>query len=621
MCGIFGSVGFESSSRDSLQKIKHRGPNDWGEYVDKDASIYLGHQRLSVIDLSSAGRQPMGLADGNYYITYNGEVYNFLELRKEYLRSEKFHSNTDTEVILRMFNLFGLKTPQFLRGMFAFSVYDKFKNEIMLCRDRIGIKPLYYYCKDGKFAFASELSALKSIKGIDLEINHLGLDYYFRFGYIPAPFSAYKYIKKLKPGNTIIYDLNRKEMRSEEPFWELKKSVKSHSGLSESDWLERISSKIEESVKLRLVSDVPLGAFLSGGLDSSLIVMTMAKIIKESLKTFTIGFDYHAYDERMYAELIAEQFKTDHHVEVVKPNAMGIVPLLVDSFGEPFADSSAIPTYYVAKMAKKHVTVALSGDGGDEIFAGYQRYSRVHNYGCLRYVPLKIRKLIGSLGRVLPQEMSGHGFLRRQAFCDNTDLYQTMNTSFYSSGSAGIYNREFINNLEHEGNHFFQSILDKHSGPDKKLITQLQLIDLFSYLPDDVLTKVDRTSMANSLEVRVPLLDHELVEMAFSCPADIRFKLKRLKNIVKTLLADNVSADVLQHKKQGFGVPVGQWFRNEWKPLMYEMIENTKNDPVVDNNVLKNIFQCHLTGKRDFGRELYTVFFYKYWLLRNNVSC
>jgi asparagine synthase (glutamine-hydrolysing) len=613
MCGILGAVGFPRELSGALNSMVYRGPDDFGEMMDRDAQVYLGHRRLSILDLSAAGHQPMGLSSSQLYIVFNGEVYNFRELRDEHFRHAAFNSGTDTEVILQAYQSFGHGCPELLRGMFAFGIYDKNKGELFLSRDRLGIKPLYYYEKDGRFAFSSELAALKLLPDVDLEIDPIGLDYYFTYGYIPAPHSAYKYIKKLKAAHVLIYDVRRRAIRKIRPYWRLKDSVRPRLYRSEDEWIEAISHKVQEAIRLHLVSDVPLGAFLSGGLDSSLVVSTMSGLIDQPVKTFTMGFEFQDYDERVYAESVAKQYGTDHHVEVVNPDAAGILPQLIRSFGEPFYDASAIPTYFVSRMARKHVTVALSGDGGDEVFAGYGVYGRMYRYLRLHRIPLLARKGIQRIGALLPRHLPGYGFMQRQVH-ERIRLFHEMQCCFPHYERERLYTEEFKRQISKSEIDFYEEILAEQKGSEDELITDLQLLDLNSFLPDDVLTKVDRMSMLHSLETRVPLLDHELVELAFSCPATVRFRAHNLKHVVKRLLSGRVAHEVLDHKKQGFAVPLVHWFRSEWKGLMDGLVNEARNDPWLDGDYVKELLGLHQKGGRDFSKYLYAVLFYKLWL-------
>ncbi len=612
MCGILGFAGFDTDATEALQRLAHRGPDDQGRYIDSDNQVYLGHRRLSILDLSPAGRQPMVGDNGRLRITYNGEIYNFRTLRERYFPAVPFHSGTDTEVILRLYERFGHRTPHPLRGMFAFGIYDRAATEFFLCRDRLGIKPLFYYEKDGRFAFASELAALKALPGIDLAVDPMGLDYYFTYGYIPAPFSAYRYIRKLKAAHRLIYNIRTRTLVTVEPYWQLRDAVTSVQNRTETEWLETIEEKVRESIAQHLVSDVPVGAFLSGGLDSSLVVSRMAGLLDRPARTFTIGFENKEYDESPYAASLAQHCATEHVMETVTPDAAAILPQAVWSFGEPFGDPSAIPTYCVAQVARKHVTVVLSGDGGDEVFGGYDRYARMHRYARLGAVPAPLRKLLRQAGRFLPEHFRGYGFLQRQAL-DRTELYHAMHARTQAAQRRRLYTEAFRRELVREEREFFQRLLDEHRWNDEALITQLQIIDLHSYLPDDVLTKVDRMSMLHGLETRVPLLDHELVALVFSCPPAIRFKAGRLKHLVKRLLAGTVPQDVLSHRKQGFGVPLSHWFRKELRPALEDMAETAASDPVIRAEYVRELAALHQRGGRNFSDALYGILVYQHW--------
>ena len=612
MCGIFGTVGFRGNLLASLNSMVHRGPDDWGEYLDKRKSVYLGHRRLAVIDLSDAGRQPMTLAGEDLHITYNGETYNFQSLRERYFEGTQFLSQTDTEVILHLYKKFRYRTPEYMRGMFAFGVYDKNNKELFLCRDRLGIKPLYYYIHDGKFAFSSELSALKRLPGINLEKDPVGLDHYFTYGFIPAPFSAYKHIKKMQAAHVLVYDLVQQEIRVNEPFWHLREAIRPDLYSTEMDWLAAIEEKVREAVKLRLISDVPFGAFLSGGLDSSLIVSEMAKLMSQPVKTFTVGFESAAYDERVYAESVARRYETAHTVEMVRPDAVEVLPKLIESFGEPFSDPSAIPTYYVSEIARRHVTVALSGDGGDEVFAGYNVYGRMHRYAHLGRIPVPLRRLVQYFGKYFPKHLPGYGFMQRIGY-SGISLFHEMQSWFPRHERTHLYTEEFQRLLLREEKNLFERIMEENPWVEDEFVTPLQVIDLHTYLPEDILTKVDRMSMLFSLETRVPLLDHELVGLVFSCPSSIRFKDGQLKYITKKILRGKVSKEVLQHKKQGFRAPISEWLRKEWKPLMHSLLNHDNADRYINTDYAKQIFELHQKGGRDFSEYLYALLFYMLW--------
>lgn len=615
MCGIFGSVGFGTNLRARLDAMQHRGPDASGEYFNPARNLYLGHRRLSILDLSDAGRQPMCTNDQSLHVTYNGEIYNFIDIKKNLFNDQEFFSQTDTEVLLHLYSKYGCDMPQHLRGMFAFGVYDETKGELFLCRDRVGIKPLYYYLKGTQFAFASELEAIKTLPGVDLEIDPLGLDQYFSLGYIPAPYSAYRYIKKLPPAHFLRYNLKRNEVTEIALYWNLNERVSCGGNLfaSEPEWIDALETKIKECVRIRLISDVPLGAFLSGGVDSSLVVATMAGMTDKPVKTFTVGFPYQEFDERLYAGEVSRKYQTDHYEEIVHPEALALLPRLVRSFGEPFADSSAIPTYYVSKIARKNVTVALSGDGGDEVFAGYTRYLRAHRYSALSRIPYPLRALGRVAGRHLPRQMKGYGFLQRQGFRDILQVYSQFNSFFPHDEKVKLYGPELKKALAREEKHLFEEVMDKHPNLSKDLMTKLQCVDLHCYLPDDILTKVDRMSMLNSLEARVPLLDHELIEMALSCPVSIRFKSNELKYILKQILAKHMPRDFIVRRKQGFSLPVDTWFRGDWRNALQGLCEDAGEDPYINNHYINDLLNVHQKCGRGFGNLLYSLLFYKHW--------
>jgi asparagine synthase (glutamine-hydrolysing) len=613
MCGIFGAVGF---SRDGiapcLGMIAHRGPDDFGEYFDDAASVYLGHRRLSIIDLSPLGKGPMRLRDTEIIITFNGEIYNYLELKEKHFSGERFASGTDTEVVLKTYQKYGKDVSSYLRGMFAFGIYDASRRLLYLTRDRVGIKPLYYYEKDQALAFSSELSAIKAVEGFDGEIDPVGLDYYFTYGYIPAPYTAYKHVRKLPPGHFLEYDVDSRRITNIACYWRLKDHISTNPSLTENEWVEAVEAKLRESIRMHLMSDVPLGAFLSGGLDSSLVVAFMSGMLDRPVNSFTIGFDYDSHDEREFAEAVAKRYGTNHTVEVVKPDALSILPALVRSFGEPFSDASAIPTYYVSQIARKHVTVALSGDGGDEAFGGYSRYARMDRLTYLKGVPVGVRRLVQHFAKSLPRSIPGYGFLQRQGY-DGIDLYTEMHTCMSADDRSLLYTPEFQRAVERNQRDLFNRIVDEQAWSDRALVSLLQVIDLHSYLPDDILAKVDRMSMLHSLETRVPFLDHEVLELAFSCPPSVRFKNKTLKYVTKRILENKLPPKVLNHKKHGFGVPIGIWFRNDLKEYLQDHIEASKDDPYIDWSHVQKLFSLHQHGGRDFSRLLYSSLMYRLW--------
>jgi asparagine synthase (glutamine-hydrolysing) len=459
--------------------LSHRGPDDFGEYFDDGTQVYLGQRRLAILDLSPSGRNPMRLRGTEILITFNGEIYNYLELKKSFFSGERFDSQTDTEVVLRAYQKFATGVSSHLRGMFAFGIYDPARRTLLLSRDRVGIKPLYYYEKDQTLAFSSELSAIKAVQGFDGEIDPVGLDHYFTYGYIPAPYTAYKHVKKLPPAHFLEYDVDARKITNIACYWRLKDHVRPNPSLSEDEWVEALEAKLRESIRMHLMSDVPLGAFLSGGLDSSLVVSFMSGMVDTPVNTFTIGFDYDSHDEREFAEAVAKRYGTNHTVEVVKPDALSVLPHIVRSFGEPFSDASAIPTYYVSQIARKHVTVALSGDGGDEALAGYSRYARMQNLTYLSGIPIGLRRFVQHLAKALPRSMPGYGFLHRQGY-NGIDLYTEMHSCLPADERALLYTPEFQKMVEHERRDLYNRIVDEQAWSDRELISLLQVVDLHS---------------------------------------------------------------------------------------------------------------------------------------------
>jgi len=616
MCGILGYANFTFDFESALNRIMHRGPDAAGDYWDAGCSVYLGHRRLSILDLSEAGRQPMAAENGRIIITFNGEIYNFRQLKQDHLRDVKFFSQSDTEVLLRLYAKYGLGAIEYLRGMFAFAIYDRTKKEIILCRDRVGIKPLYYYSKNSEFALASELDPLKMTPGIDLEIDPIALDHYFSIGYIPSPYSAYKYIRKLPPAHYLVYDVAHGKIKTLKRYWNLRAASRQVPSWTESEWIEAIKEKLKEAVQAHLVSDVPLGAFLSGGMDSSLVVSMMAGCGTNTIKTFTMGFENREFDERAYARSVATSYHTEHHEQTVNPDSFEIIAKLVRSFGEPFYDSSAIPTYYLSKMVSEKVKVILSGDGGDEVFAGYTSYLRMLRYGLLDRVPRALRGAVRKVAARLPFHIKGYGFLQRQGY-DGIRRYYEMESIFNKTSKTRLYKEGFRYSLPKQADSYFENIFHAHDLAEEELVTQLQYIDFHAFLPEDVLTKVDRMSMLHSLETRVPLLDHELIELVFACPERIRVKGHHLKYIPKRILESELEPMVLAHKKQGFAVPLDQWFRTEWKERFRALFSEKDDDDVIDHRYALELLDVHQKRGRNFGSQLYSLLFYRMWRLQS----
>src|SRR3972149_1802742 len=539
MCGICGIVDFSGDSvqedilRKMCQMMIHRGPDDEGVYINHQLqatshqskpSVGLGHRRLSIIDLSVSGHQPMCNEDGTIWIVLNGEIYNYIELVKDLKeKGHKFKSNTDTEAIIHLYEEYGEECVKKLRGMFAFTIWDEKEEVLMLARDRPGKKPLLYYYKNGIFCFSSEVSSLLASGLIDKEIDPKAINYYLTFGYIPAPMTIYRNVYKLPPAHILIFKNGQVNIKR---YWNLDYAKKIE--ISEEEAANEVLRLLKEAVKIRLQSDVPLGAFLSGGIDSSTIVALMSQLTGERVKTFSIGFDDKDYSELKYANKVADTFNTEHHEFVVKPNVIEILPVLIDHYGEPYADSSAIPTYYVSRQTKQHVTVALNGDGGDEVFAGYERYQAVLLSEMYQKIPAILRNsLFQTIGNLIPDSFGQKNRLKGiKRFIEGEHLplskrYLQWIGMFTEKVRDDMYTDEFLREVPDSDP---LSIISKtlNSSNGLSLLDRLLHTDTMTYLPDDLLVKVDITSMANSLECRSPFLDHKLMEFAASLPVEFK---------------------------------------------------------------------------------------------------
>ncbi len=632
MCGICGLIDFsgrpvqEAAIYKMCQTMIHRGPDDEGVYINHQSpvtshqskpSVGLGHRRLSIIDLSPAGHQPMSNEDGNVWIVLNGEIYNYMELSKDLKdKGHKFNSNTDTEVVIHLYEEYGEECVKILRGMFAFAIWDEKRQTLMLARDRPGKKPLLYYYKNGIFCFSSEFSSLLASGLIDKEINLKAIHYYLTFGYIPAPMTIYKDVYKLPPAHIITIENGEINIKQ---YWSLDYTKKIK--ISEEDAADETLRLLKEAVKIRMYSDVPLGAFLSGGIDSSIVVGLMSQLTGEKVKTFSIGFDDEDYNELKYAKKVADTFNTEHHEFIVRPKALELLPLLVEHYGEPYADSSAIPTYYVSQQTKQHVTVALNGDGGDELFAGYERYQAVMLSEFYHKIPVTIQKnIIQKITNLLPDSIEPKNRLRRiKRFIDGAALplnqrYLRWVGIFDEKFKSYIYTEEFLKNISDSNPvGIIAGFLNDSNGLN--LLDRLLLTDTMTYLPNDLLVKVDITSMANSLECRSPFLDHNLMEFVASLPPE--FKLKRFvkKHILKQAVKNIIPHDNIYRRKMGFGVPVGVWFRRELKGLLEGTLlsPNSLKRGYFKSDTIKNMVYLHTSAQKDYGFQLWALLMLELW--------
>jgi asparagine synthase (glutamine-hydrolysing) len=619
MCGIAGIYNFDSfkSVHESLLKrmtdsLVHRGPDDEGFYCS--GPIGLGHRRLSIIDLAG-GHQPLANEDETIWIAFNGEIYNFGELHDELIKKgHVFKTRSDTEVIVHLYEEVGEKCFEKLRGMFAIAIWDARNRKLLLARDRVGKKPLFYFFDGCRIVFASEMKAILEIPGVPREIDPEAVSDYFSFLYIPAPKSIFKNIRKVLPGHYLVVS---KDGIRETEYWDLRFN---HSlQLSEQEWCERLLETYREAVRIRLMSEVPLGAFLSGGVDSSSVVAMMSGLVNTPVTTCSIGFEEEDFNELEYAREIAAQFKTNHHEHVVRPDAVGIVEKLAWHYDEPFADASAVPTYYVSKAAREHVTVAISGDGGDENFAGYRRYFFDKRENSIRsLLPTALRQpIFGALASLYPKADWAPRIFRGKATFQN--LARSPIEAYFRSVSAlkselkeQILDGDLRRQLGgYDSLDVLRSYYDKADTTDP--LSRIQYVDVKTYLADDILVKVDRASMAHSLEVRAPILDHKLMELAATIPSSMKLRGMNGKYIFKKTLNEVLPRSVLNRKKMGFGVPLAQWLRNDLREFARAVIFDQRQDSFLNDSSVNRIWQEHQRGFRDRSTELWSILMFRLW--------
>lgn len=619
MCGICGKVYFDrdfSIQMDELEAmtdvIKHRGPDDKGFHLD--GNVGLGFRRLSIIDLHS-GHQPLSNEDATVWIVFNGEIYNYRQLRRDLIdRGHQFKTESDTEVIVHLYEEYGKDCVKLLRGMFAFAIWDHRKRTLFCARDRFGIKPFFYYFDNKRFVFGSEIKSLLTDASVDRTISSQALDHYLTFGYSPPDATIYEQIKKLKPAHTL-------ELRSGAApiftnYWEIK--YQPDYTKSEEEWCQLIEHELSESVKMRLVSDVPLGAFLSGGIDSSSVVALMAQNSDLPVKTFSIGFKEEEFNELQYAREVAVAYGTEHHEQIVEPESVNLLSKLVDAYDEPFADTSAIPTYYVSKFAREYVTVALSGDGGDELFAGYDKYTRFKNIHDFNITPDGFnRHFWGAIHDAIPAGMKGKGATyylarpRKTAAAHLSIWHLTERIKLYKSN---IWEQGGFSYAEKDREQIF------NNSSTNDLLFKMQRMDMNTYMVDDILTKVDRASMLNSLEVRVPILDHKFAELAFSIPSGLKLKGRQKKYILKKAMAKHLPDSIMQHKKQGFNIPLKLWFKDDLKEYVNDRLLHSQSilHDYLEPSFIASVIKNHNHGMRDFNLKIWSLLFLDEWLNQHN---
>jgi asparagine synthase (glutamine-hydrolysing) len=626
MCGILGFASragarFLPDLDAAVQRQRHRGPDDSG--VWRDDWTALGFNRLSIIDLSHLGHQPMQSPDGRYVIVFNGEIYNFPELRTGLeAQGETFVGHSDTEVLLRVFVRDGFeRCLAQLRGMFALAVWDRQTHALSLARDRLGVKPLVYAEADAGFAFASEIATLFQIKpDMSRAPDYAAMDHYLTFQYIPAPLSGFAAVRKLPPAHAMIVCEGKVERLWR--YWDIDHSVRS--SLSFGEACEALREKFLEATRIRLVSDVPLGAFLSGGVDSSITVAAMARLAAEPVKTYAIGFEDERFNELPYAREVAQHLGTEHHEMTVRPAAVDLLPQLVEHLGEPMADNSLMPTYYVSEFARKSVTVALTGDGGDEVFAGYRRFYHMRRAETLarwRMTPLwrGSRRLT-----VAVENLTHPGKTRRRFPATRADemldlagaeRYQHLLAFYTDSEKRSLITPEFARNTGNSRtNDYLAQALARAAGADT--LNRWLYVDQSTYLPEDILFKVDIASMANSLECRSPFLDHQLIEFACSLPGSYKLTSGgRHKHILKEAFKDWLPAGFMQRKKQGFSVPLSNWVRNDFGPILRERLLAQKAlAPWFRQDAVERMVEEHLSGRASHSNRLWSLLVLSQWV-------
>ncbi len=613
MCGIAGI--FSTSERGVQQAevqamcdaIYHRGPDDAGYYVR--GRVGLGMRRLSIIDLAT-GHQPVQNEDGSVRVVLNGEIYNYRELRKELeARGHRFYTATDTETIVHLYEEYGADCVTKLRGMFGLAVWDERRQSLLLARDRLGIKPLYYAEVDGRVLFGSELKAILELPDVERELNWSSVNHLFTSLHTPSSESIIAGVHKLPPGHTLLLQADGAQRLTR--YWDVEFAPDyTH---DEQYFAEHLRQLLEESVDLHLVSDVPVGAFLSGGLDSSSVVAIMARRSERPVKTFSIGFSERAYDETHAARRVAEQFGTEHTELIMNPDVEQLIQDIVWHLDEPFGDSSAIPTYMVSKLASQQVKVVLSGDGGDELFAGYDRYRVEERERRYEYAPASLRRMLGHIGASMPEGAKGRNFLRHLAL-SGSERYLDSSTLFKSDQKLRLFRPEAAALFAgHDPWHEARASLKHYDGD---WLSALQRWDIKSYLPLDILTKVDRMSMAHSIEARVPLLDHKLVEFAATIPPEFRLRNGETKSIFKRAMRGILPDEIIDRPKQGFAVPLGAWFRGRLSGFARELLlDGSARCQVFDRAYISELLDMHDRG-RDLNMQLWTLMSFELWCRR-----
>ena len=649
MCGISGFVSNELDNsviaetvKSMSDQIKHRGRDNSGIWIDKNIGIALAHQRLSIVDLSMAGAQPMISYCGRYYIVFNGEIYNHLDIRNEIQEAIKWKGHSDTETLINAISYFGIeKTLQRVTGMFSFALWDRRSKNLTLAKDRIGEKPLYYGFSGKSLVFASELKAILKFPNFSRIIDRNALSLYFQFGYIPAGYSIYKDISKLIPGTFITFsmkDIKYKIIPKYNQYWSfnqisLNQFNKPFIG-SETAAINKLEILLEKSIKSQLIGDVPIGAFLSGGIDSTTVVSLMQNLSSKPVQTFTVGFNEKIYDESFKAKNVSKYLGTIHNeIFLSSEEAKNIIPILPDIYDEPFSDVSQIPTYLISKLSSEKVKVCLSGDGGDELFCGYNRHLLIPKlWNILKRIPIPLRNFIAIFIRLIPQSTWDNFYYYFKIFlpkylqlnnptlkfhklsdiiCSQTlfDIYLCLVSSWDSSSTISNHFTNLI-----LGKQFDFTNYSKHN-PEH----QMMLLDSISYLPNDILVKVDRAAMYSSLETRMPMLDNKIIEFAWSIPLSMKIKNNQSKWILKELLNRYIPQNIIEGPKSGFSVPIAEWLRGPLKEWANELLDSKLiySQKYLSPKIIRKKWHEHLSGNKDWSSQLWTILMFQAWAQRN----
>ena len=622
MCGICGQLNFDSDkpvAEDLIRRmctvIAHRGPDDEGIWTE--GPIGLGQRRLAIIDLSPTGHQPMSNEDSTVWITFNGEIYNHLGLRADLeRRGHRYRGTSDTETILHLYEEHGPNCVEYLRGMFAFALWDSRRHRLLLARDRFGQKPLLYAETAGGLTFASEIKAILQDLAIARDVDEVALHHYLTYGYIPTPKTAFRQIRKLPPASILVWEGGRISI---ERYWVLRYTPKLEIG--EAEAAGQLLTLLREATRMRLMSEVPVGAFLSGGIDSSAVVALMAEAMSEPVKTFSVGFDDQSFNELPYARQVAERYATDHHEFIVTTDALAVLPELVWAYGEPYADSSALPTYYVARETRRHVTVALNGDGGDEAFAGYERYLANRLAERYEHLPSWLSEgLIAPLARRLPEATGRKAPLRRFKHfvlamnATPVRRYARWITQIDNEAKNNLYTPDFRARMANiDSLTLLEQAYAAADSPD--FLDRTQFADVTIYLPDDLLVKVDIAAMIHSIEGRSPFLDHHVAEFAARLPASYKLHGWVGKYILKRALRNHLPKSILHRGKQGFALPIGRWFRHELRQVAYDVLLDlhTLARGIFDGEAVRTMLDEHVSGRINHRYRIWELLVLELW--------